>query len=121
MDERLEGYRQGREANLHKLQTLEAALQAYKASASQPSPPCTPIATSSAYIMSSLEQPIIEMVRQHIEPMFAPSRMKIEALVQDKNQEIVSKVSPKLDLLARLLASVADKLDRQNTPSIGPS
>jgi hypothetical protein len=71
--------------------------------------------------MSQLEQPIIEMVRQHIQPMLAQSRMETEALVQERNKEIVRKVWPRMELLSRLLANVADKLDRENPLSTGPS
>jgi hypothetical protein len=67
---------------------LEAALKAYQSSASQPSPPATPsneaVAPTSAYILSQLQEPILQVIRQHLQPMLAQSRIDTEALVRER-------------------------------------
>jgi hypothetical protein len=119
VNERLQGYVQQRESNVRTMQTLEAALKAYLSSVSHPSPPATPsedVAPTSAYILSQLQEPILQAIRQHLQPMLTKTRIDTETLVRERNMEIVRKIWPRMELVSRLLVNVADKLDRESIP-----
>ena len=121
VNDRLQSYIRQRESNVRTMETLEAALKAYLSSLSQPSPPSTPsdeaVAPTSAYILSQLEEPILQVIRQHIQPMLAQSRVDTETLVREKNTELVKKIWPRMESVSKLLVVVADKLDEENMPT----
>lgn len=56
----------------------------------------------------------MEVIRQYIQPMLAQSRIDTETLVRERNMEIVKKVWPRMELVSKLLANVADRLDKEN-------
>lgn len=118
-EERLKGFQQSRETNQRAIQTLEAALKVYQSSALQPSPPQTPGSNAAtptlSYILSELQDPITEIVRETIRPMLDQTRSETLNLVKQKNREVVERVWLRIELVLKVLATLADKVDKERS------
>jgi len=118
-EERLQSFQQSRETNQRAIQTLEAALKVYQSSALQPSPPQTPGSNAPtptlSYILSELQDPITEIVRETIRPMLDQTRTETEHLVRQQNREVVERVWVRIELVLKVLATLTDRMDKDRS------
>ncbi|KAF9529467.1 hypothetical protein CPB83DRAFT_882892 [Crepidotus variabilis] len=111
-EERLKKFQESRDANQRTIQTLEAALKAYQTAPSPPPTPPTQISLPTPeYILSGIQDQLIEAVRQSLQPMAEQYRKDVDDLVKANNKDVLEKVWPRMDLVMKLLATAADKLE----------
>ncbi|KAF8168579.1 hypothetical protein BJ912DRAFT_1089284 [Pholiota molesta] len=96
------------QANTAALESLQAALDDHE---NRPLSPRLPQVPAPAYLIASLEQPLIESLRVTIRPVLEELREDIEQLVKEKNGQLFATVWEKISQTLRVLSLIHQRME----------
>jgi hypothetical protein len=108
VEQQLDSYTAAQQANTVALESLQAALDAHE---NRPLSPRLPQVPAPAYLIASLEQPLIESLRVTIRPVLEELREDVEQLVKEKNGQLFATVWEKISQTLRVLSLIHARMD----------
>ncbi|KAH9484505.1 hypothetical protein JR316_0003987 [Psilocybe cubensis] len=109
VEERLSQYGKSQAEYTRNIDTLTAALEAYKTS--PPTPPVTPRNPSAAYVISVIEERILAGLHSTMVPFVEELRRDMENLLSEKNREVYRVVWDKLGKTMKLIEKIKARVD----------
>ena len=117
MERRLQEYISTRDTNVHIIQTLEKALNAYLSE--PPSPPASPLNLPPFdYIFQSLEEPMIQSVRSHLVHVVEELRKDVENMVRTQNAELYSTLWNKITVTLKVLDMIQSRINQGDSEPV---
>ncbi|KAG6866923.1 hypothetical protein C0991_003838 [Blastosporella zonata] len=111
MQKQFQSYQESRERDRKTIAALEQALHTYKTSAPPPPPPPV-LAITHAHLIELIEEPLLDTVRGHIQPLIEQLRQQVQLMLNTQNAEMVKTVWGKLGLTLRMVEAISKRLER---------
>ena len=117
MERRLQEYIATRDQNVHIIQTLEKALNAYISQ--PPSPPATPLNLPPFdYIFQSLEEPMVQSIRSQLVHVVEELRNDVENMVRTQNAELYTTLWDKITVTLKVLDMIQSRINQGDSEPV---